>query len=103
MKNKIEKKNGKKRKGPDPPPPPHSCPQLPELWYVDFLKNWFVVSSKFFVDDDVVVEATERQHMYGSLRLAHKLYLISQGHSDCSACPVGSLAFFLSGPGLVLM
>ena len=27
--------------------------------YVGFLKNWFVVSTKFLADDDVVVEATE--------------------------------------------
>ena len=27
--------------------------------YVGFLKNWFVVNSKFLVDDDVVVEVTE--------------------------------------------
>ena len=33
----------------------HSCSPS----HIDFLTNWFVASTKFLADDDVVVEATE--------------------------------------------
>ena len=65
-----------------------SCGPFPHQWivtvsfspsYVGFWKNWFVVSTKFLVDDDVVVETTDASEAQASLNRRRQ-----HGADNCS-------------------